>query len=180
MNGFKGFLGTAQAIFLVIIIAIAAWQYFLKDWFFADDPEPSASVSHQLFSACLNSDVRWIRAHAILSNTGLAAIKLTKTAHRVARVAPTEKANNGPQIPTVRESGVSTFGWPEIAKFEGEAGVTLAPDAALAEDIDFFIAPDIRVVEVTSIYTSKAEKTVAKSNSWDLVTVYDVGESDCP
>ncbi|NNF51209.1 MAG: hypothetical protein HKN59_02105 [Gammaproteobacteria bacterium] len=175
MNRFKGFLGTAQAIFLVIIIAIAAWQYFLKDWFFADDPEPSASVSHQLFSACLNSDVRWLRAHAILSNTGLAEINLNKMVHRVARVAPANNSNSALEVSKPQTKGVSTYEWPVISTLEGNAGEKLAPNAVLAENIDFFIAPDIQVVEVTSIYTGDSEKRP----SWDLVTVYDIGDSDC-
>lgn len=173
MDHVRGFFGTAQAIVLLIVLVILAWKYFLSDWLFPELPDLRAKVSHQIFSACLNEDVRWIRARVEIRNSGADEIALDRGRHSLAQIAPASQLRDTP----VAQS--EPIDWPVITSTQDATTENLEPAAMTSRVVDFLVDPSIRVVEITSVYASVADDPDSISATWQSATVYETGDPGC-
>lgn len=174
MNRIRRFSVSAYAIVLVVVVSILAWKYFLRDFLFPDVVIPSAAVSHQIFSACLNEDVRWLRTLVEVRNTGTAEIKLDKGKHDIAQVSPSNQFRETPKAQS------ELIEWPVIVSIRDTATDKLQAGARLSRTLEFLIDPSVRVIEVTSMYESIPQNDNEKSKTWRTNTIYELGDQECP
>lgn len=170
MNQFKTLFGTAQALFLLVVVIVLAWNYFLRDLIYPEIVRPEAAISHEVFSACLNADVRWLRIETALANTGSTDITIGRAQHQLARIAPAEDFD--------RRQAAEAIDWPRIAEHDTGPAEPIAPGERSLQYLDFFVDPLIQVVEITSRFES-AQENPAESTVWQTRTIYDTGEASC-
>lgn len=176
----------AQALILIVAILIWVWANYIYDKEPTVIEIPRAQISHEIFSACLNSEQRLVRAKVEVRNVGPVEVKLTKNHHSVAQVSPppvgkkfddADHQDLGP-----KESKPGLIVWPEIlAKSPpNSTEVSLQPNEIYEQYHDFVISPSARVIEVTSTFGVAPKRADDKIPPWQAKKMYDVGDPTCP
>lgn len=198
MSRFRGLFGSAQAIVLVLVVLIGGLWYLYSNKIFPFDNlgHPRADISHEIFSACLDADRRWLRAIVDIQNVGTVRFKLGSSDHYLSQVAP---AGNY-AFPDGASTG--SIHWPLLAhsppnendqrskrhpehsrdnefSMRPSTRLALGPGESHKQYQDFVIRPEIRVVEVTSAFVNPSRSTDNGIVSWEARTIYDVGSASC-
>lgn len=173
MNQIRGFFGTAQAIVLLVVVAILSWKYFLHDIFFPEVPDLRVEVSHQIYSACLNQNTRWVRTKVTVTNAGSGPVELAPGEHHVAQIAPSDQFSETPKAQT------KAFNWPTIVSVSDSDATTLKLASSFDRDLAFLIDPSVRVIEISSTYKIAPSSEGNNTDPWIAETIYDVGDSGC-
>lgn len=198
MSRFRDLFGNAQTIVLVLVVVIGGLWYLYSNRIFPFDElgRPRADVSHEIFSACLDEDRRWLRAIVNLRNIGAVRFKFSYSDHYVSQIAPAGDY--------VFPSGASTgaIKWPLLAHSPRDTSDDLSkphkdharsdefsvrpadrkilePGEAHKQYQDFVIPPGAGVVEVTSAFWNTSRSTKQKIESWEAKTIYDVASTSC-
>jgi hypothetical protein len=180
------FFRNAQALILIVAILIWVWANYIYD---KEPPVieiPRAEISHVIFSACLNSEQRLVRAKVEVRNVGLVDITLTKNRHSVATVSPSPAGKEFGD--DVRDRGKTNskpgrIKWPESGASESNStDEPLQPNKIHVQYHDFVISPSLKVIEVTSTFEDTSSIGDEKKPSWEggeVKTIYNVGDPAC-
>ncbi len=163
---FSAIFRNAQTILLLIAILFGVW-YFIKKEFYPPEvvTNPRAVIAHEIFSACLDSEHRWIRVIVEVRNVGLDPVELSDSRHYFAQLVPADdelssalserRALGG--NPVAIEWG--RFAEPrEIFNQGVEASAVPAPSVVVEineshrQYLDFVILPSVEVFEITSTF----------------------------
>lgn len=193
------FFRNAQALILIVAILIWVWANYLHDKVFPDTTSPRAEaraeVSHVIFSTCLDSEHRLIRAKVEVRNVGPVEVKLSVNDHSIAQVSPSpagKKFGDMARVvgPTGSKPGLIV--WPKLEAVEDEINKelrstestdkTLQPNEIHEQYHDFVIPPSLKVIEVTSTIKDTSLNEGKEIVNWEgeVKTIYDVGDPTCP
>lgn len=176
----------AQALILIVAILIWVWANYIYD----QEPPvieiPRAEISHEIFSACLNSEQRLVRAKVEVRNVGPVEVKLTKNHHSVAQVSPYpagQKFGDDARERGKTNSKPGRIRWPESGNSErNSTDETLKPNEIHEQYHDFVLSPSVKVIEVTSRFEDASPGEDKKKPNWEggeVRTIYKVGDPIC-
>jgi hypothetical protein len=173
---FKDHLDFVQKIIALVAVFVGIWLFFVRG-----ENLPRASISHEIFSACLNERMRWVRAIVTIENVGLVRVELFKSKHRVAQVFPLDRRledalNNGGSI----GSTPGRIDWPEVASVDIERSHEfLEPGESYTQYTDFVVPSGIQMLQVSSFYKNEAVTTDDNEIGWFAIQLHDVGDEQC-
>jgi hypothetical protein len=172
----KEFVDLFQKVIAIGAVIVGGW------WFLARGEDlPRASISHDIFSACLNAQVRWIRAIVTIENVGLVRVELYESNHRVSQVFPLDR-----RLAAALDVGKSIgsrpgrIDWPEVAAVDTTSSHEfLEPGETYTQYTDFLVASNIQMLQVASFYKNPAVTTETNEVGWFAMALHDVGEEEC-
>ncbi len=199
MSRFKDFFGNAQTIVLVLVVVIGGLWYLYSNKFFPFDNlgRARADVSHDIYSACLDGEHRWLRAIVDIRNVGAARFKLSNSDHYVSQIAPLRDyplpevaptgairspllAHSPPDTDDILSEPHRHHTRSDEFSIRPSVKLILEPGEVHRQYQDFVIPPAVRFVEVTSTFLNTSRSTKEKIASWEAKTIYDVGSASCP
>jgi len=187
----KDVFRNAQTIVLIFIILFGAW-HLLRDRLFPPEEtrDPRAELTHEIHSACLDSENRWVRAIVEVRNIGHDPVHLSEHGHYVAQLVPVEeKLRAALRSGGSAGSGLRVINLPEFLEpheIDSQAGdLSIAPSArvilgqneAHRQYLDFLIKPSAEVIEVTSSFKdSSLNEDGVRVVSWEGTarTIYEI------
>ncbi len=185
---FNDIFRNAQTILLILAIIFGVW-YYIKQEFYPEvaAADPRAVVSHEIFSACLDTEHRWIRAMVEVRNVGLDPIELSAGRHFYAQLVPVDdELGEALHSSGATGSGLAVIDWgryvePREIKSESSAsstrrtaGVSVKSNESHRQYLDFAIAPAARVFEITSAFTDASGEGAAGNWSGEAKTIYEI------
>ena len=198
MYQFKDIFWNAKTIVLVVAVLIAAgWYLYSNKIFpFQDVGQSRVEISHEIYSACLDSEHRWLRAIVDVRNVGDVGFELSESDHYVSQVAPAgeyafpDRASTGfidwpllshspPSSNDVLSKPHKTHNQTANFSIQPSDDVVLEPNETHRQYQDFVISPAVKVVEVTSAFR-KPSRSKDEPVNWEAKTIYDVGDTSCP
>lgn len=188
---FSAIFRNAQTILLLIAILFGVW-YFIKKEFYPPEvvTDPRAVVSHEIFSACLDSEHRWIRTIVEVRNVGFDPVGLSESRHYYAQLVPAvdelssalsqRRAMGGDPVAIewgsfaepreIFNQGVEGSGVPA-------AGVVIETNESHRQYLDFVILPSVEVFEITSTFrdaSGNEARNAASDWTGEAKTVYQI------
>lgn len=187
----KDVFRNAQTIILIFIILFGAW-HLLRDRLFPPEEtrDPRAELTHEIHSACLDSENRWVRAIVEVRNTGHDPVHLSEHVHYVAQIVPVgEKLRVALHSAGPAGNGLRVINLPQllephaIGNQAGDFAITPSAKVILGQNeshrqyLDFLIRPSAEVIEVTSAFKdSSLNEDGARVVSWEGTarTIYEI------
>ena len=173
---FKDKVDVAQKLFAIAAIIAAGWWFLIRG-----EGLPRADIKHDFYSACLNQNIRWVRAIVTIENVGEVRVSLSDSDHRISQVFPVERKlaaalANGESI----GSKPGRIDWPDIARVSTISTTEfLEPGESYTQYRDFLIPGNIKVAQVTSFYKNASVSRNDKDVGWFAIALHDVGEKLC-
>lgn len=176
----------AQALILIVAILIWVWANYIYDKKPPVIEIPRAEISHEIFSACLNSEQRLVRVKVEVRNVSPVEVKLTKNHHSVAQVSPSPAGREFGD--DVRDRGKTKsrpgrIKWPDSGHSESNSTVeTVKSNEVHVQYHDFVISPSLQVIEVTSTFQDTSSVGDEEKPNWEggeVRTIYRVGDPNC-
>lgn len=176
---------------LILAILFGAW-YFIEKEFYPPEVSvaPRAVVTHEIFSACLDDEHRWIRAMVEVRNTGRDPVELSESHHYYVQLVPVDDELGAALLHDGSTgSDPVAMDWGRFVEpreiLEQSAGGTMTASARVVVEsnethrqyLDFVIAPSARVIEITSTFKDTAgNENKNASTIWvgEAKTLYEI------
>ncbi|MDT8398459.1 MAG: hypothetical protein RQ899_07585 [Pseudomonadales bacterium] len=159
----------------IAAILAAGWWFLLRG-----DSLARAEIEHHFYAACLNQDIRWVRAIVDVKNVGLVRVDLERHEHHLVKVLPLESRigaalAEGDAIGN--ESG--SIDWPELANFSFEqTDEFLEPGETHTQYYDFLVPGSVHLLQLTSFFDNP-QASATQRMGWRKKSLFDTGEEAC-
>lgn len=185
---FNDIFRNVQTILLILAILFGVW-YYIKNEFYPEvaPSDPRAVVSHEIFSACLDAEHRWIRAMVEVRNVGLDPVELSEGRHSYAQLVPVDgELSDALDYGGSTDRSLAMIDWGRYLEASGTrseiaasstrraASASIRSNESHRQYLDFVIAPSVEVFEISSAFTDASGSGAAGNWSGEATTIYEV------
>jgi len=173
---FKDYVDIVQKLVAIGAIVVAGWWFLIRG-----EGLPRADITHEFHSACLNSDIRWVRVIIDVQNIGHVRLELANSEHRISQVLPldrkiSEALRDGEPIGT-KPGRIS---WPELAHLSSDSRNEFLESGEIHTQYrDFLIPSGVKIIQVTSFFQNPVLSQNDQIVGWYAIDLHDVGDTKC-